>query len=46
VHDDVDVRTLMETLLEAEGYTVVVAENGQAALDRLRDQRVDAILLI
>src|SRR6476469_742410 len=43
--DDADVRMLMEMRLEAEGYTVVVAENGQAALDRLRDQPVDAILL-
>lgn len=36
VEDDRDLRTNMQRLLEGEGYTVVLAENGQVALDYLQ----------
>jgi len=35
VEDDKDIRRNMQLLLESEGYTVEVAENGQVALDLL-----------
>jgi len=35
--DDPDWRELMRDILESEGHTVAVAENGLAALDRLSD---------
>jgi CheY-like chemotaxis protein len=37
VDDDVEVRQLFRRMLEPEGYTVVEAPNGRAALERLRD---------
>jgi CheY-like chemotaxis protein len=45
VDDDADFRELARRILEREGYTVVEAENGRAALDRLRDTTPGAILL-
>lgn len=35
IEDDTDIRQVTATLLEAEGYVVHSAENGQAALDLL-----------
>ena len=35
VEDDKDIRRNMKRLLESEGYTVDVAENGQVAIDNL-----------
>ena len=45
VDDDVAVRELVRRMLEQEGYTVVEAENGRAALERLRDGAPGVILL-
>jgi signal transduction histidine kinase/DNA-binding response OmpR family regulator len=45
VDDDADFRELARRILEREGYTVIEAENGRAALDRLRDTTPGAILL-
>ena len=45
VDDDEDSRRLLSHLLERKGYKVVLADGGQAALDRLRSQEVDVILL-
>jgi CheY-like chemotaxis protein len=45
VDDDADFRDLARRTLEREGYTVVEAENGRAALDRLRDAMPSVILL-
>jgi len=45
VDDDPEVRALFRRMLEPEGYTVVEAPNGRAALERLRDVRPGAILL-
>lgn len=50
VEDDPSIRDLLVTVLRAEGYEVVEARNGQAALDliaqhQLADQTLGAILL-
>jgi GAF domain-containing protein/DNA-binding response OmpR family regulator/anti-sigma regulatory factor (Ser/Thr protein kinase) len=45
VDDDADFRDLARRMLEREGYTVVEAVNGRAALDRLRDTIPGVILL-
>jgi CheY-like chemotaxis protein/anti-sigma regulatory factor (Ser/Thr protein kinase) len=45
VDDDADFRELARRTLEREGYTVVEAVNGRAALDRLRDTTPSVILL-
>jgi DNA-binding response OmpR family regulator len=45
VDDDERIRTLLSWTLEAEGYTVVCAENGVAALDRLARDRPDLVVL-
>ncbi len=45
VDDDIEVRQLLRRILEPEGYTVVEAENGRAALERLRDVAPSVILL-
>jgi CheY-like chemotaxis protein len=36
IEDDLDLRTNMKLFLEDEGYSVVVAKHGQAALDYLQ----------
>jgi signal transduction histidine kinase/DNA-binding response OmpR family regulator len=45
VDDDAEVRQLFRRILEPEGYAVVEAENGRAALERLRDVSPSVILL-
>jgi two-component system, OmpR family, response regulator MprA len=45
VDDDAAVRKSLQRALELEGYAVVLAEDGQAALDFLADSWVDAIVL-
>jgi signal transduction histidine kinase/DNA-binding response OmpR family regulator len=45
VDDDVAVRELMRRILEREGYAVTEAENGRAALERLREAIPGLILL-
>ena len=45
VDDDVSVRQLLRRMLEPEGYVVVEAENGRAALERLRDVSPSVVLL-
>ncbi len=45
VDDDADFRNLARRTLEREGYTVIEAENGRAALDRLRDAVPGVVLL-
>jgi CheY-like chemotaxis protein len=45
VDDDADLRELLRRLLQREGYRVVEAENGRAALDRIREARPGLILL-
>jgi signal transduction histidine kinase/CheY-like chemotaxis protein len=45
VDDDPNFRDLARRTLEREGYTVVEAENGRAALDRLRNAAPGVVLL-
>jgi len=43
--DHADIRTLMSDRLTAEGYDVVIAVDGQDALDKIRQEDPDVILL-
>ena len=45
VDDDLAIRTMLETVLEDEGYQVVLAGNGQEALEQVRRQRPALVLL-
>ena len=45
VDDDERVRTLLTWKLEDEGYTVLVAEDGAAALERIAADRPDLVVL-
>lgn len=45
VDDDERVRTLLAWKLEDEGYTVLVAEDGEAALERIRAELPDLVVL-
>ncbi len=45
VDDDPDILDALSEILEAEGYGVTRARNGQEALDRLSPARPDLILL-
>jgi DNA-binding response OmpR family regulator len=43
--DDPSVRMTLEFVLEDEGFSVLIAGDGQRALELARDERPDAILL-
>jgi DNA-binding NtrC family response regulator len=45
VDDEPDIRTLVQEILEDEGYTVGTAQNGESARHALRERRPDLILL-
>jgi len=45
VDDDADVRELLAAVLKSEGYDVLTAENGAAALSVLRETLPDLIVL-
>ena len=45
VEDDEDLREMMATLLQLEGFDTVAVPNGAAALDELTAGMVDAIVL-
>lgn len=45
VDDDDDITTLMRDFLEADGYRVLTAADGEVALRAVREERVDCVLL-
>ncbi|MCA9909517.1 MAG: response regulator, partial [Anaerolineae bacterium] len=45
IDDEATIRDVVHRYLEVDGFRVVEAEDGHQALDVLRDQRVDLILL-
>jgi len=44
VDDELSMREVIEYMLRREGYSVICAENGQEALERLKKNRVDLML--
>ncbi len=45
VDDEPDIRSLLKEILEDEGFSVSLAEKGQAARESLKDRKPDLILL-
>ncbi|HXN23104.1 MAG TPA: response regulator transcription factor [Candidatus Dormibacteraeota bacterium] len=45
VDDDPQIRRVMRATLTAQGYTIVEARDGQEALEKLRSERPDLVLL-
>ncbi len=45
VEDDPGIRSLLHDILRESGYTVSLAETGDAALEQMRQQRPDLVLL-
>ena len=45
VEDDKNIRKLMEIRLASEGYSVITAENGLVALDKVAENSIDIIIL-
>lgn len=44
VDDDTQVLEVMSEMLRLEGHTVAVAENGQQAVEQIRDRRFDLVI--
>ena len=44
VDDDTQVLDVMSEMLRLEGYTVAVAENGQQAVEQIRDVQFDLVI--
>ncbi|MDD2855186.1 MAG: response regulator, partial [Desulfuromonadaceae bacterium] len=45
VDDDVFVRAMLSSILEAGGYSIIMAENGREALEKcLYDESIDLIV--
>jgi len=45
VDDEVNIVKLLESRLTANGYTVITAYNGREALDKVKQERADLIIL-
>jgi CheY-like chemotaxis protein len=45
VDDEQDIREYLKDFLEDHGYHVAVAEDGQQAMEQIKDQKPDLILL-
>ena len=45
VDDDPDMREALQIILEAAGYTVVTAADGEECLAKLKDERPDLLIL-
>ena len=44
VDDDQGQRTVLQTILKREGYTIETAENGVAALEKIEDNLFDVVV--
>lgn len=44
VDDEPEYRLIMRSVLMSEGYEVLLAENGEEALERLKDAQVDIVI--
>jgi CheY-like chemotaxis protein len=45
VDDDADIRSILTTKLEASGFQVVSAENGQEGIEKTKEGGIDLILM-
>ncbi len=45
VDDDPDMREALQMILESGGYTVVMAEDGEKCLSKLKEERPDLLIL-
>ena len=45
VDDDKNIRRLMKAVLEREGYTVILAENGEDAMKQMESEHIDLCVL-
>ncbi len=45
IEDEDDIRKLIEYYLKTEGYTVVTADNGEAGLEKVRQEKPDLLVL-
>ena len=45
VDDELDIRTYISTLLESQGFKTVVAPNGEAGMEKVRQSKPDLITL-
>ena len=45
VDDDADIRTTVKAILEKNGYSVIIAVNGDDCLEKLKSQKPDLILM-
>ena len=44
VEDDISEQVLLQQMLSRAGHTVVIAADGSQALDRLREDKIDAVV--
>ncbi|MBF0494589.1 MAG: response regulator [Candidatus Omnitrophica bacterium] len=45
VDDEVDIANMVQMRLESQGYTVIQANDGEAALDKIKKENPDLVLL-
>jgi twitching motility two-component system response regulator PilH len=45
VDDDADIRTFASSVVENSGCTPIVASNGEEAMDKIREEKPDVIIL-
>jgi two-component system response regulator VanR len=45
IDDEVNIQTLIEDILSAEGYKIILSDGGEEAIDIIRNETVDLIIL-
>ncbi|OFW59969.1 MAG: hypothetical protein A2W01_08650 [Candidatus Solincola sediminis] len=45
VDDDPDITDVLDSLLESEGYDVVIAHDGEEGLDKIKEENPDLVIL-